>query len=62
LKDIIKYYKNLDKRAKKKKGDQSGIIIIIKKTQTIKDKIESHKNFDKRTNDKNKKLNVEGSN
>jgi hypothetical protein len=40
--------------------DQIKIIVIIEKTKTIKDKIESHKNFDKRAKDQNKKLKVEG--
>jgi hypothetical protein len=42
-----------------KKMDQIRTIIIIEKTKTIKDKIESHKKFVKRKNDKNKKLKVE---
>jgi len=42
--------------------DQIGIIIIIEKTKTLKNKIESHKNFDKRAKDKNKKLKVKGPN
>jgi hypothetical protein len=41
--------------------DQIGIIIIIEK-KTLKNKIESHKNFDKRAKNKNKKLKVKGPN
>jgi hypothetical protein len=43
------------------KMDQIGIIIIIEK-KTLKNKIESHKNFDKRAKNKNKKLKVKGPN
>jgi len=61
LKNIIENYKNFNKGTKKnqKKRDQIRIIIIIEKTKTIKDKIESHKIFNKRAKDKNKKLKVE---
>jgi hypothetical protein len=60
----FKTIKNLIKGSRKtiknqKKMDQIRTIIIIEKTKTIKDKIESHKKFVKRTNDKNKKLKVE---
>jgi hypothetical protein len=34
-------------------------LLSLKKQKTIKDKIKSHKNFDKRANDQNKKLKVE---
>jgi hypothetical protein len=43
------------------KMDQIGIIIIIEK-KTLKNKIESHKNFDKKAKNKNKKLKVKGPN
>lgn len=61
MKNIIENYKNFNKWAKKnqKKRDQIRIIIIIEKTKTTKDKIESHKIFNKRAKDKNKKLKVE---
>jgi hypothetical protein len=60
----FKTIKNLIKGSRKtiknqKKMDQIRTIIIIEKTKTIKDKIESHKKFVKRKNDKNKKLKVE---
>jgi hypothetical protein len=35
-------------------------LLSLKKQKTIKNKIKSHKNFDKRANDQNKKLKVEG--
>jgi len=59
----FKTIKNLIKGPRKtiknqKKIDQIRTTIIIEK-KTIKDKIESHKKFVKRTNDKNKKLKVE---
>jgi len=50
---------SIKKQKKQKKMNQIEIIIIIEK-KTIKDKIESHKNFDKRAKDQNKKLKVEG--
>ena len=59
----------MTKRPRKKirnqnKRDQIEIIIIIKKNykHDLKDKIESHKIFEKKARDKNKKFKVEGPN
>jgi len=48
---IIKKIKKNKKKSKTKLHIK--IIIIIKKTKIIKNKIENHTNFNKKTNDKN---------
>jgi len=50
---IIKKIKKTKKKSKTKIYIKIIIIIIIEQTKTIKDKIKSHTNFNKKTNDKN---------
>jgi hypothetical protein len=55
IKESRKTIKKIKRRWTKLKS-----LLSLKKQKTIKDKIKSHKNFDKRANDQNKKLKVEG--